>query len=521
MGVKAMDDDAELLRRYCEGGSEAAFRQLVERHVNLVFGAALRRTGGDPHRAREIVQTVFITLEMRAAKLVGHPSLAGWLFTATRNAAINAGIAEKRRQARETAAGSLAVVNTDPSDSVDWGQLRLVLDEAMDDLRQGDREIVLLHYYKGETLSDVSRRLGIRENAVRMRIGRALEKLQRSLRKRGVISTSAGLATALSAHGSMVAPEGLAAAAATTALGVAAQSAVGAGLLGGLTFMTSTKVILTGAALVVVGLLTYDMMALRTEAQQMTLSDGKSGESAQLANRSRVLGRQLENLDRQMGLIESARAEAKSASAAAPTPAPNAFVSPTRPYLSDPTYRALYRVAQQARYHMQFQDLYRELGLQPADIEKFEALMVEQSMANQDGQIARDLGQDEQAIYRRSGPIWSAGMSELLGPDGKKRLEVYLRSTAVRAFINSLATLTYPLNEQITPDQAARIHEIALENDATYQSGKGTDPSKVNWTAVLPSAAAVLSPEQLAAFQTMVESRMLKYQIQQSLSASP
>src|SRR5438128_1696793 len=132
-----MHDDAQLLRRYCDDRSQAAFRELVDRHVHLVFGAALRRTGGDNHRAEDIVQTVFTALAQHAPALVRHPSISGWLFTATRNAAINAGVSEKRCRSRETLAASDLAMNPTPADAVDWNQLRLVLDEAMDDLRVG------------------------------------------------------------------------------------------------------------------------------------------------------------------------------------------------------------------------------------------------------------------------------------------------------------------------------------------------------------------------------------------------
>ena len=45
-----------MLCRYAEEGSEAAFAELVRRHVDLVHGAALRRRGGDPHRAGDVAQ---------------------------------------------------------------------------------------------------------------------------------------------------------------------------------------------------------------------------------------------------------------------------------------------------------------------------------------------------------------------------------------------------------------------------------------------------------------------------------
>ena len=101
-----MNDDTALLRRYAEEGHEPAFTELVRRHVDLVYGAALRRTGGDAHRAAEVAQHVFTTLARDARKLAHHPQLAAWLHTATRNAALNLMISEQRRQARETHAST-------------------------------------------------------------------------------------------------------------------------------------------------------------------------------------------------------------------------------------------------------------------------------------------------------------------------------------------------------------------------------------------------------------------------------
>ncbi len=50
--------DKELVRQYVAQGSDAAFRALVGRHVDLVYGAALRQVG-DAGIAEEVTQNVF------------------------------------------------------------------------------------------------------------------------------------------------------------------------------------------------------------------------------------------------------------------------------------------------------------------------------------------------------------------------------------------------------------------------------------------------------------------------------
>jgi DNA-directed RNA polymerase specialized sigma24 family protein len=61
-----MLDDAQLVRLYAVEKSEAAFAELVRRHLDLVYSAALRQVGGDAHRAHDVAQTVFIALARKA-----------------------------------------------------------------------------------------------------------------------------------------------------------------------------------------------------------------------------------------------------------------------------------------------------------------------------------------------------------------------------------------------------------------------------------------------------------------------
>ena len=85
-----MTPDAELLRRYAESRSEEAFAELVQRHLNLVYFAALRRAGGNGALAEDIAQGVFTALAQQAGSLSEHAALTGWLYTTTRNTAAKA-----------------------------------------------------------------------------------------------------------------------------------------------------------------------------------------------------------------------------------------------------------------------------------------------------------------------------------------------------------------------------------------------------------------------------------------------
>ncbi len=148
-----MNDDAALLRRYAETGWNPAFTELVRRHVDLVYRAALRRTDGNTHRAADVAQQVFTALTRDAQKLTRHTVLAGWLHTATRNAALNLMISEQRHQARELAAQALAPAAEDSP--LDWDRLRPVLDAAIDELPESDRTAVILRYLEQRPFAEI------------------------------------------------------------------------------------------------------------------------------------------------------------------------------------------------------------------------------------------------------------------------------------------------------------------------------------------------------------------------------
>ncbi len=96
-----MSTDNQLLEDYTRNGSESAFRELVERHVNLVHSAALRESKGNACEAEDVTQAVFTELARRANMLIRHPALAGWLYTCVRRMTANVRRARDRRRRRE------------------------------------------------------------------------------------------------------------------------------------------------------------------------------------------------------------------------------------------------------------------------------------------------------------------------------------------------------------------------------------------------------------------------------------
>lgn len=244
-------EDADLLRRYADHADQAAFAELVARRLPLVYSAAVRQVGDDAHLARDVAQSVFVDLARKAAVLAKRPVLTGWLYTSTGYASAKAVRAEQRRRRREREAQLMEDLTRDAGPEADWDALRPVIDAALGELGEGDREAVLLRFFENRGFAEIGQRLRLGENGARMRVERALDKLHGALARRGIRSSAAALGAALGAHAVVAAPSGLAA----TIAAAAPASAGAAGFAGILMGVTKLQWA-AGAAVLAAGALT-------------------------------------------------------------------------------------------------------------------------------------------------------------------------------------------------------------------------------------------------------------------------
>ena len=279
--------DSELLRRYRENRCERAFTELVERHIDFVYSAARRQVGGNADLAKDVAQQVFIELAQKASSLSPETVLTVWLYTRTRFAASKALRSEQRRRAREEKA---CMELQPPTPEPEWDELQPVLDTVMHELDERDRTAVLLRYFEKRPLADVGARLGLTEDAVRMRLSRALDKLRELLARRGVTSTTAALAGLLAQQTVTAAPAGLALNIAGTAL--ASASATTTGLTLSAIMATKLKIALATAAVIALATplvmqhqtnvkLRKGTQLLRAQSEQLALT---AAENTRLSN---------------------------------------------------------------------------------------------------------------------------------------------------------------------------------------------------------------------------------------------
>ncbi|MDB6024269.1 MAG: hypothetical protein JWM68_492 [Verrucomicrobiales bacterium] len=195
-------DDLKLLRVYVAQDSQEAFRTVVERHLNLVYSTALRKTA-NATLAEEVAQAVFILLSKKAESIGSNIMLSGWLYRATCYVANDALKAERRRQQREQEVYDHMQTNaSEPT----WTSIAPLLDDAMATLSESDRQAVLLRFFENKSLSEVGNALRVSDDTAQKRISRALSKLKGYFERRKVAVTIGVVAALMLDHAAQAAP---------------------------------------------------------------------------------------------------------------------------------------------------------------------------------------------------------------------------------------------------------------------------------------------------------------------------
>src|SRR3954467_1301120 len=243
-------DDSVLLKEYVEHGSEEAFATLVARHVNKVYSIALRHTR-NPHQAEEITQAIFVILARKSRQLSKQVILSGWLCRTAQLSAVTFVRSEIRRSRREQEAHMQNFLNE--SESEVWPQIAPLLDAAMAGLSEADHDAVALRFFDGKSMKEIGAASGASEDATKMRVNRAVEKLRTFFTRRGIVCSAAALTAAISANAVQAAPIGLAVSVSTAAAlsGTAIAATATTTATKAIALITAQKTLIAGIAAVV------------------------------------------------------------------------------------------------------------------------------------------------------------------------------------------------------------------------------------------------------------------------------
>jgi RNA polymerase sigma factor (sigma-70 family) len=425
--------DVQLLRDYAEGGHEVAFRELVTRHTDFVYSAALRQVNS-PDLAGDIAQAVFTDLARKAQRLAekspDQSSLAGWLHRSTRYAVLNHWRDTHRRLTNERLAMEQLVDNSESAP--DWEDIRPVLDEALDRLGDEDREAILLRYFKNQDFRAVGLALGVSDDAAQKRVSRAVEQLREFFTKRHVTIGASGLVMLLSANAVQAAPAGLA-----TALSAAA-------MLSGTTVATSTliattqtitmttlqKTLITAALAALAGTGLYEArQASQWHEQVQTLQR----QQAPLADQLRQMQRERDDAtNRLAGLaVELARAKKNPAEVLKlrgevgmlrQEKAIAGSKSALNKITANPETRKALREQQKMGMSSIYADLAKKLKLTTEQTEQFNNLLADQVMDSID-LITQSLHDNKtrgeiNQLFSAQNAAWQDQLQTLIGPDG-------------------------------------------------------------------------------------------------------
>lgn len=216
--------DWDLLREYVDAGSEKAFSELVGRHLDMVYSVAFRRLN-DAGAAQEAAQSVFCLLAEKARQIPSGAQLGGWLYQTACFKSAEFARKEHRRREREKEVSGMEL--SDPNTEADaaWKQMASLLDDAVRDLNEPDRQAVVLRFFERKSLRDVGLALRLDEDAARKRVSRAVDKLRSWFAKKGVSCSTSVLTAALLTNAVQTAPAGAASLLIKAALTSAAVSA--------------------------------------------------------------------------------------------------------------------------------------------------------------------------------------------------------------------------------------------------------------------------------------------------------
>ena len=191
--------DFEWLRQFARAGNQNAFRDLVRRHIDLVFATALHKVR-DAGGAEEISQNVFSVLARKAWQFAPDDSLPAWLYKTSLLESKQWLRGTLRRRRREQAAAELGTTMKTPEEQTAFNALVPLLDEALLSLREKDRAALLLRFYEKQPLGEVGASLGVSEDTAQKRVQTALEKLSQFFQRRGYKTATVAAATAAMQH---------------------------------------------------------------------------------------------------------------------------------------------------------------------------------------------------------------------------------------------------------------------------------------------------------------------------------
>ncbi len=177
-----LDDAAAVVR--AREGDQDAFRVLVDRHSRSLYRLAFRMTGR-AEDAEDIVQETFIKAYKQLSRFEARANVSTWLYRIAFNCSVDFLRSRPRRQmvADDHVLEGLAASPNAPTmdDLVYAGQIGEQLQLALRDLSGQERAAFLMRHYHGCSIEEIGDTLGLKTNATKHSIFRAVRKMRVAL----------------------------------------------------------------------------------------------------------------------------------------------------------------------------------------------------------------------------------------------------------------------------------------------------------------------------------------------------
>jgi RNA polymerase sigma factor (sigma-70 family) len=460
--------DSQLLRAYAEERSEAAFAELVRRHMDFVYSAGLRMVC-DAHLAEDVTQGVFVALAKQAGQLTGHPVLSGWLHRTAQNIAAQTVRTDVRRRNREQEATAMKELLSAETDAA-WEDIAPHLDAALGELNEPDRDALLLRYFERKSAREMAVTLGISDEAAQKRVNRAVDRLREAFAQRGVTVGASGLVLLITTHSVQAAPAGLAltitTATAMSGTATAAATVTTTTTIQTIAMTTLQKIAVTTTLVAAVGALIYETRQIASLQEQ---------NAAYIKQQAALVG-QIKELQSERDTAKKRQVALAEELAKVKQPQNDTEVlrlrgqvgvlkqekatigqkSPLNKITADPATRKLMRDQQKMGMTMLYSDLVKNLKLEPEATEKFNDLMADQVMegidiitqALQDKKSPKEIDQ----LFTNQEAALNSKLQALVGQEGLAQYQEYSKN-----LLNSLTVQQFSSN--LTGDKEAKANK--------------------------------------------------------------
>ena len=254
-----------LLKRFSTSGDAEAFAQIIQQHAPMVYGVCLRILA-NREIAADVVQDTFFQLVRDAAEITD--SIPNWLHKVATHRAIDIVRSDSQRKQREMKYAS----NPGNIDSEDnkaaWREISVCIDEELENLDEQTKEILILRFFQGQTMTDIAENIGVSQPTVSRWIEAGIELLRQKLKSRGVIVPAAVFITLLNENIVQAAPASIMKELGKIAI-AGSRAATGAKISTGIAIKAKIFAVSTAAIFTIGSIILYINYALAAEREEI------------------------------------------------------------------------------------------------------------------------------------------------------------------------------------------------------------------------------------------------------------